>query len=433
MRAAARRAESQRADVTVRLRRPHPKQKDFIDSAAPRKIIRAGRRSGKTTGIAILALLAFLDGRRVLYATPTGEQIDRFWREVKRALYEPIDRGYFSKNETLHTIELAHAEQRIRAKTAWNADTLRGDYADLLILDEWQLMGEDTWEIVGAPMLLDNNGDAVFVYTPPSLHSRSASKARDPRHAAKMFLRAQGDVTGRWRAFHFTSRDNPHISVEALDEVTRDMSSLAYRQEIMAEDIEEIPGALWTRKLIDSTRVEKHPDLYRVAVGVDPPGGATECGIVAAGIGPCDCRGDGKIETHGFVLDDASLKASPAVWAGEVLSTCERNEADLVIGEANYGGDMVEHTIAQAANGDGLSVVYESVRATRGKAIRGEPVVAGYEHGRIHHVGEFPILEEEMVSWVPGQTTASPNRMDALVWVLSKLMLDNHEIHIGRA
>ena len=376
MRAAARRAESQRADVTVRLRRPHPKQKDFIDSAAPRKIIRAGRRSGKTTGIAILALLAFLDGRRVLYATPTGEQIDRFWREVKRALYEPIDRGYFSKNETLHTIELAHAEQRIRAKTAWNADTLRGDYADLLILDEWQLMGEDTWEIVGAPMLLDNNGDAVFVYTPPSLHSRSASKARDPRHAAKMFLRAQGDVTGRWRAFHFTSRDNPHISVEALDEVTRDMSSLAYRQEIMAEDIEEIPGALWTRKLIDSTRVEKHPDLYRVAVGVDPPGGATE---------------------------------------------------------ANYGGDMVEHTIAQAANGDGLSVVYESVRATRGKAIRGEPVVAGYEHGRIHHVGEFPILEEEMVSWVPGQTTASPNRMDALVWVLSKLMLDNHEIHIGRA
>ena len=104
-----------------------------------------------------------------------------------------------------------------------------------------------------------------------------------------------------------------------------------------------------------------------------------------------------------------------------------------MIGEANYGGDMVEHTIAQAANGDGLSVVYESVRATRGKAIRGEPVVAGYEHGRIHHVGEFPILEEEMVSWVPGQTTASPNRMDALVWVLSKLMLDNHEIHIGRA
>ena len=103
-------------------------------------------------------------------------------------------------------IERPGSDQRIRAKTAWNADTLRGDYADLLILDEWQLMNEEAWEVVGAPMLLDNNGDAVFIYTPPSLHSRSTSKARDPRHAAKLFQRAQADTTGRWEVFHFTSQ-----------------------------------------------------------------------------------------------------------------------------------------------------------------------------------------------------------------------------------
>jgi hypothetical protein len=96
-------------------------------------------------------------------------------------------------------------------------------------------------------MLLDNNGDAVFIYTPPSLHSRGTSKARDPRHAAKLFQRAQADTTGRWEVFHFTSHDNPHISDISLAEVAADMTHLAYRQEILAEDVEEAPGALWTR------------------------------------------------------------------------------------------------------------------------------------------------------------------------------------------
>ena len=88
---------------------------------------------------------------------------------------------------TEHTVEKLGTMQRIRAKTAWNADTLRGDFADLLILDEWQLMNESAWEDVGAPMLLDNNGDAIFIYAPPSLKFRSVTKARDPLYAAKMF------------------------------------------------------------------------------------------------------------------------------------------------------------------------------------------------------------------------------------------------------
>jgi hypothetical protein len=171
----------------VRLKEPHERQLPFVRSKAKRKICRAGRRGGKTVGVSILAVEQFLDGRRVLYAAPTADQLHTFWRWVVGALGDMIGAGLYLKNETEHTIEKPGTQQRIRAKTAWNADTLRGDYADLLILDEWQLMNEGAWEEVGVPMLLDNNGDAVFIYTPPSLTTRSVSKAKDPLHAAKMF------------------------------------------------------------------------------------------------------------------------------------------------------------------------------------------------------------------------------------------------------
>jgi hypothetical protein len=180
----------------------------------------------------------FLAGKRVLYAAPTGEQTDRFWFEVKRALQEAITAGVFKINETERFIELPRTEQRIKAKTAWNANTLRGDYADLLIMDEWQLVSEDAWDEVGAPMLLDNNGDAVFIYTPPSLSGSGISRARDPRHAAKMFAIAKADSSGRWETFTFTSHDNPFISTEALSEITKDMTLDAYRKEILAQDEE---------------------------------------------------------------------------------------------------------------------------------------------------------------------------------------------------
>ncbi len=396
---------------------PGPQQEPFVVSLAKRKIIRAGRRGGKTVGMAILALLGFLVGHRVLYTAPTADQIEAFWWEVKAAMLPAVDAGRLVKNETERLIELPGTRTRIRAKTAWNADTLRGDYADLLLLDEWQLMNEDAWERVGAPMLLDNDGDAVFCYTPPSLHSRSLTKASDPRHAARLFKVAQADASGRWAAFHFGSRDNPFISVAALGEISRDMTALAYRQEILAEDAEDAPGALWTRALIEKCRVIGYPGLQRVIVGVDPPGGAVECGIVTAGLAMVNG------EPHGYILEDSSLRASPDTWAGEVLTAYIRHKADRVVGEANYGGDMVESTIRQAAKSRGQEISYKSVQATRGKAVRAEPIVALFEQGRIHLVGAFPLLEEEMTGGVPGVGGPSPNRLDAAVWALTELML----------
>jgi len=378
-------------------------------SKAKRKIARAGRRSGKTTEAADEAVNDFLDGGRVLYATPTSDQLGRFWFEVKRSLAEPIEAGVLYKNETEHIIELRNTQQRIRAKTAWNADTLRGDSASLLILDEWQLMDEDAWGLVGAPMLLDNDGDALFIYTPPSLRSRSVSKARDPRHAAKMFKMAREDTTGRWGAFHFSSHDNPHISRKALAEISQDMTRVAYEQEILALDKDEDPDALWTMATIEENRMTTAPDLGRVVVGIDPSGGVVETGIVVAG----------RYGDHAYVLEDATLNASPEGWSEAVQRAYKTHRADRVVAEINFGGDMVE-AVLRATDGN---LSYKPVHASRGKQIRAEPIAALYERGLVHHVGDFPLLEDEMTLWVPGLRMPSPNRLDALVWALTELMM----------
>jgi hypothetical protein len=244
---------------TIDIPKTHSEEQlGFVRSTYLRQVIKAGRRWGKTVGAAIKALEAFLGicpacggdrcsycdntgkarPKRVLYAAPTAEQVSKFWYVVNRVLAPAIDAGYFKKDETEKFIEVPNTEQRIKAKTAWNANTLRGDFADLLILEEFQLMNEDTWDEVGRPMLFDNNGTAIFIYTPPSLKSEGISKAKDPRHATKLYKKAEADTTGRWTTFHFTSYQNPTLSQEAMAEVSSDMSFDAYRREVLAEDDE---------------------------------------------------------------------------------------------------------------------------------------------------------------------------------------------------
>jgi len=393
--------------LEVVIPKPHKRQAEFIDSPAKRKIIRSGRRSGKTVGMAIYTLEQFIKGRRILYAAPTADQLNRYWTEITRALAPVIDAGLFYKNETDHIIERKGTENRIKAKTAWNADSLRGDYADILILDEFQLMSEDTWNTVGAPMMLDKNGDAVFIYTPPSLSSASRSKAKDPRHASKMFKKAQEDKTGRWEAFSFTSHDNPFISKDALEEITVDMTALAYRQEIMAEDVDEAPGALWTRGTIEQARVVNYPELDYVVVGVDPSAtsGGDEAGIIVAG----------RADQSYYIIGDHTIQGSPLTWAGKAIDAFMLNKANIIVAESNQGGEMVTQTIHNIDRDVPVKLVF----ASRGKATRAEPISALYERGLVHHVGQFYALEDEMCMWVPGDR--SPNRMDALVWALTEL------------
>ena len=213
-------------ELTVVLPTPHPRQSEVIDSDAKRKVVVFGRRGGKTMGFSILAARAMLDGRRVLYACPKHDQTEHFWDYCKGFLGVLIDNNILYKNETHRLLQMTNGG-RIRAKTAHDADTLRGDYADLLLLDEFQDMNPDAWELVGAPMLLDNNGDAVFGGTP---------KRRN--HFFALYQRAKTDETQRWKAWHFASTVNPYLSAEALAELTFDMTDEAYRQEILAEFLE---------------------------------------------------------------------------------------------------------------------------------------------------------------------------------------------------
>ncbi len=247
--------------VDIEIPEPHEGgQMEFVGCTAKRQMAKCGRRWGKTYAVSIKADIGILgicpvcagEGclecdntgkvrkKRVLYAAPTVEQVDAFWYQVCDTLMPLIKAGVLRKNETEHIIEEPGTEIRIKAKTAWNASTLRGDWGDLIILEEYQLWNEDAWSDVVQPMLLDTDGTAVFIFTPPSLKSEGVSKAKDPRHASKMFKKAEKDTTGRWKTFHFTSFDNPNLNQTALRELMEsgDMSQDSYRREIMAEDDE---------------------------------------------------------------------------------------------------------------------------------------------------------------------------------------------------
>jgi hypothetical protein len=394
-------------ELVVRLKTEHPKQAEIRQSQAKRIVCKMGRRFGKTTLAAMIAVDRFLDGRRVLYAAPTQDQTDKFWREVTNALKEPIDEGIYYINQTRRFIEIPGTENRIRAKTAWDENTLRGDYADYLILDEYQQMKPTTWTLVGAPMLLDNDGDAMFIYT--------VRRGEAGTHARALFKRAQGDESGRYAAFEGTSHDNPHLSNVALAEITEDMSHLDYQMEIMAIEMDEDPEALWTREMIEETRTDDHPDLHRIMIAVDPPGKATgaKCGIVVGGIAKV-----GK-HNHVYILSDKSRRGRPDQWGGAVVRAYHRYEADRVIGEVNNGGDMVESTVRMSEGGE--NIPFTQVRASRGKMTRAEPVANLYAEGRVHHVGVFQELEDQMCHWVPGMQ--SPDELDAAVWLVTKLLL----------
>jgi len=169
-------------------------------------------------------------------------------------------------------------------------------------------------------------------------------------------------------------------------------------------------GGLFQWAHIDENRARSHPDLTRVVVAVDPSGSAEgdAVGVMVAGKGR-----DG----HAYVLSDRTLNGTPGQWARAVVRAYHEHQADRVVAEKNYGGEMVEAVIRT----QDAKVSYKGITATRGKEVRAEPVAALYEQRLVHHVGEFSALEDEMTTWKPGGK--SPNRMDALVWALTELML----------
>lgn len=185
------------------------------------------------------------------------------------------------------------------------------------------------------------------------------------------------------------------------------------KQEIYGQILADNPDALWTRKIIENNRKNKAPKLIRVAIAIDPQATdnimSSETGIIGGGLSE---------DRHVWILEDATIKGSPDKWGNAAVTIYHKLEADRVVGEVNNGGDMVEYVIRSIE----ANISYKSVRASRGKYIRAEPVSALYEQGKVHHVGNFPDLEDQLCEWVPGDK--SPDRLDALVWLIYELMPD---------
>ena len=195
------------------------------------------------------------------------------------------------------------------------------------------------------------------------------------------------------------------------------------RQELHAEVLDDVPGALWQRQILDRDRRTRVPELERVVVAIDPATtsgeDSDETGIIIAGK-----AADG----HAYVVDDLTCRISPDAWARRAISAYHRHRADRIVAEVNNGGDMVERVIRTVDR----NVSYKAVRASRGKTVRAEPIAALYEQGRVHHVGLFAALEDQMCSFTPDQYEGSPDRVDALVWCLTELMLGGGEPRIRR-
>ena len=187
------------------------------------------------------------------------------------------------------------------------------------------------------------------------------------------------------------------------------------RQELDGEILDDAPGALWRLAMFDAARVDRAPDLRRVVVAIDPAvsahAGSDETGIVVAGLG---------VDGRAYVLEDLSGIYPAEQWARRAVEAYRRHRADRVVAEANNGGDLVAATLRAVDR----TVPVVTVRATRGKALRAEPIAALYEQGRVSHVGSLSRLEDQCASWNPSGDHRSPDRLDALVWALTDLVID---------
>ena len=307
----------------------------------------------------------------------------------ERPKYEPTKRTLTWKNGSI--AQVFSAEE---------PDSLRGPQFDAAWCDElakWK-RAEEAWMNVQMALRLGDVPQAVITTTP---------------RATKLIRELMNDaatVVTRSRTLDNANQLAPSF---LKDVMARYGNTALGRQELDGDLVMDDPDALWKRETIELGRRRVVPDLKRIVVAVDPPvtsnAKSNACGIVCVGLG---------VDGRCYVLEDASVKRMrPLQWAEKVVAVFKRWEADRIVAEVNQGGEMVRELLMQVD----ASVPLKSVHATRGKRARAEPVAALYEQGRVSHVGGFAALEDEMCS-VIGEG-ASPDRMDALVWAVTELML----------
>jgi phage terminase large subunit-like protein len=289
--------------------------------------------------------------------------------------------------------------------SAENPEGLRGPQFDAAWCDEvakWR-HAQKTWDMLQFALRLGEAPQMVATTTPR------------PIPLLKKLLADSATVVSRAA----TADNADNLAPTFMAEMTRRYAGSALgRQELMGELVDEASGALWRRDWIEAQRIAAAPELLSIVVAVDPPVTATAssdaCGIVVAGLGP-----DGRA----YVIDDRTLQGrEPQVWARAVIAAYRDHLADRVVAEVNQGGDLVLAVLRQFDD----SVAVRRVRATRGKWLRAEPVAALYAEGRIAHVGTFAALEDQMCQFGTERFAKgkSPDRLDALVWALTDLMIE---------
>lgn len=367
-------------------------------------LLLAGRGFGKTRSAAEwLAWRALrLPGSRWAVVAPTFADVRDTCLEGESGLLSVLERygvlrGRNPYNRSMGEVFLENGA-RVKAFSGDEPDRLRGPQHHGAWVDELAAFKyPDTWDQLQFGLRLGQLPQTVVTTTP-----RPVGVLR------KLLLRTDGTVVVS-RGSTFDNRAN--LAPAALAELlARYDGTRIGRQELYGELLEDVLGALWSAEGLNECRVDSAPDLVRVVVGVDPAVSDTgdETGIVVAGR---DARGEG------FVLEDASLRGTPDVWARKVVEVFDRHLADAVVVEVNQGGQMVAEVLRTVRP----SLPIREVRATKGKLTRAEPISAMYEQGRVHHVGKFLELEEQMVTWSPA-AGKSPDRMDALVWAFTELL-----------
>ncbi len=369
-------------------------------------LLLAGRGFGKTRSGAewVRSRVEAGSARRIALVAPTAADVRDVMIEGESGLlavsppalqptYEPSKRRLTWPKGALATCFSAEEPNR-----------LRGPQHDAAWCDElaaWR--NPETWDMLMLGLRLGADPRCVVTTTPK------------PVRLLRQLLGDAGAVVTRGSTYD--NRDN--LAPAFLAEIVRRYEGTRLgRQEIEAELLDDTPGALWTRDAIERARVAVLPALRRVVVAVDPATSAgeeaDETGIIVAALGQ-----DGQ----GYVLDDLSGRWPSVGWARRAVAAYHARQADRVVAEVNNGGDLVEATIRMVDAG----VAYRAVHAARGKALRAEPVAALYEQGRVHHVGSFPALEDQMCAFAPDFDRRvmgySPDRLDALVWALTDLMV----------
>lgn len=299
--------------------------------------------------------------------------------------------------------------------SAEQPDLLRGPQFHWAVCDElaaWRYMhksGDDTssaWDMLQFGLRLGDNPQCAIATTPR------------PVPVIKELLQDPGCVVARG-----TTYENRSNLAESFFRriIGRYEGTRLGRQELNAELLDDVPGALWSLSLLEQTRVTQHPPLFSIVVAVDPAASTGQTGIVVCGVGMLRNKKTGEMEKHGFVIEDCTppAGASPAEWARAAVDAYERHEANAIVAEVNHGGKMVEHTIRTVDGG--TAVNYVAVRASQGKYTRAEPVSSLFERNLCHMVGGLAELEDELRTWVPGED--SPNRLDAMVWGFTYLLV----------